>query len=117
MIPAVIFFINNLNFHSGVCNGRCLFLHTPHPGGVDVFEHQAPNNHRAYVHVPNPCIDLSFVPILHPFTFEIDTAVLHMSFCVSNKQIVVFCFLPNKGCPQHFFFIFSWHVSHGHYLF
>jgi hypothetical protein len=67
--PAVIFLINNQNFHSDVLNGSCLFLHTPHPGGVDVFEQQAPNNHCFHVHVPNPCIDLSFARIVHPFAF------------------------------------------------
>ncbi len=114
--PAVIFLINNWNFHSDICNGSCSFLHTPHPGGVDVFEQQAPNNHHVHVHVPNPCINLSFIRIVRPFAFWIYTAILHVSFCVSNNQIIVFCFLPNRGWSQPFF-IFSWHMSHGHYLF
>jgi hypothetical protein len=29
MTPAVIFLINNWNFHSDVCNGSCSFLHAP----------------------------------------------------------------------------------------
>jgi hypothetical protein len=58
--PSVISLINNWNFHSDVCDGSCLFLHTPHPGRVDVFKQQAPNNHHVHVHVPTPCIDLRF---------------------------------------------------------
>jgi hypothetical protein len=68
--PAVIFLINNWNFHSDVCNGSCLFLHTPHPAGVDVFEQQAPNNHSVHVHVPTPCINLSFVCIVCPLALN-----------------------------------------------
>jgi hypothetical protein len=41
---AVIFLTNNWNFHSDVCDGSRSFLHTPHPGGVDVFKQQALNN-------------------------------------------------------------------------
>jgi hypothetical protein len=36
MTPAFIFLTNNRNFHSDVCDGSCSFLHTPHPGGVEV---------------------------------------------------------------------------------
>jgi hypothetical protein len=68
--PAVIFLINNRNFHSDVSNGICSFLHTPHPGEVGVFEQQAPNNHHVHAHVPTSCIDLSFVFIVHPFAFN-----------------------------------------------
>jgi hypothetical protein len=68
--PAVIFLIINQNFHSDVCNGSCSFLHTPHPGGSDVFEQQAPNNRHVHVHVPTPCIELSFVCIVRPFALS-----------------------------------------------
>jgi hypothetical protein len=68
--PAVIFLRNNWNFHSDVCNSSCLFLHTPHHAGVDVFEQQSPNNHSVHMHVSTPCIDLSFVCIVRQLTLN-----------------------------------------------
>ena len=40
--PAVIFLTNNWNFHYDICDGNCLFLHTPHPGGIDVLNNKHP---------------------------------------------------------------------------
>ncbi len=68
--PAVSFPIDNWNVYSDVCEGRCLFLHTPHPDRVDVFKQQAPNNHYVHVHVPTPCINLRFVCIVRPFALN-----------------------------------------------
>jgi hypothetical protein len=82
--PAVIFLINNQNFHSDVCNGSCLFLHTPHPVGVDVFEQQAPNNHSFHVHVPTPCIDLSFVCIVRPLALNRYCGIAYEFLCLKQ---------------------------------
>jgi hypothetical protein len=82
--PAVIFLINNRNFHSDVCNGSCSFLHSPHPAGVDVFEQQAPNNHSVHVHVPTPCIDLSFFWIVHPFALNRYCGIAHEFLCLKQ---------------------------------
>ncbi len=104
MTPVVIFLINNRNFHSDVCDGSCLFLRTPHPAdGVNVFKQQAPSNHHVHVHVPNPCINLRFVCIVRPFALT-RYCSLHVRFYVSNKQIIVVRFPPNRGLLQQFFF-------------
>jgi hypothetical protein len=80
--PAVIFLLNNWNFHSDVCNGSYLFLHAPPPAGVDVFEQQAPNNHSVHVHVPTPCIDLSFVCILCPLALNRYCGIAYEFLCL-----------------------------------
>ncbi len=84
--PAVIFFINNWNFHSNVCNGSCLFLHTPHPAGVDVFEQQAPNDHSVHVHVSTPCINLSFVCIIHPLVLNRYCGIAREFLCLKQAN-------------------------------
>jgi hypothetical protein len=64
--PAVIFLLNNWNFHSDICNGSCSFLHAPHSTVGDVFEQQPINNHSDHVHIPSPCLDSSFICIVPP---------------------------------------------------
>jgi len=56
---------------------RYLFLHTRHPGGVDVFEQQAPNNHCVHVHVPTPCINLSYMCIISPLALNRYCSIAH----------------------------------------
>ncbi len=90
MTPAVIFLINNWNFHSDVYDGSCLFLHTPHPGGVDIFKQQAPNNHHVLVHVPTPCINLSIVCIVRPFALNRYCSVAPEFLCLKPAN---FCLL------------------------
>ncbi len=114
--PAVIFLIKDWNFHSDVCNGSCSFLHAPHPAGGDVFEQQRPNNHSVHVHVPIPCIDSSFVHIVHPLGLNRYCGITREFLFVSNEQIIVFCFPPYRGWLQHFS-VCSRHLWHGHYIF
>jgi hypothetical protein len=79
---------------------------TPHPDGVDVSKQQAPNNHYVHVHDPTPCIDLRFVTIVYPFALNRYCVILHMSFYVSNKQIIDIRFPPNRSLSQQFFYLF-----------
>jgi hypothetical protein len=112
--PAVIFLINNQNFHSDICNGSCLLLHAPYLAGGDVFDQQPPNNHSVHVHVPTSCIDLNFVCIVCPLGLNRYCGIAHEFLFVSDKQIIVFCFPPNRGWLQQFFFISSRHLVQGH---
>ncbi len=84
--PAVIFLINNWNFHSDICNSSCSFLHTSHPAGVDVFEQQAPNNHSVHVHVPTPCINLSFVRIVLPLALNSYCGIAREFLCLKQAN-------------------------------
>jgi hypothetical protein len=99
--PAVIFLINN--FHSDVCNDGCSFLHAPHPTGGDVLEQQPPNNHSVHVHVPTPCIDTSFIHIVHPLDVNRYCGIASEFLFVSDEHIIDFCFPPNRGCVQQYF--------------
>ncbi len=95
--PAVIFLLNNWNFHSDACNGSYLFHHTQHPAGVDVFEQQqAPNNHSVHVHVPTPCIDLSFICIVRPLALNRYCSIACEFLCLKWAN---YCLLlsPNLG--------------------
>jgi hypothetical protein len=115
--PAVIFLINNRKFHSDVCNSSCSFLHTPHPASGDVFEQQAPNNQSIHVHVPTPCINLSFVCMACPLGLNRNCGIAREFLFISDEQIIVFHFPPNRGWLQQFFFVCSQHLLQGHYLF
>jgi hypothetical protein len=84
--PAVIFLIDNWNFYSDVCDGSCLFLHTPHPEWVDVFKQQAPNNHYVHVHVPTPCIELKFVCIIRPFALNRYCGIARELLCLKQAH-------------------------------
>ncbi len=107
--PAVIFLINNRNFHSDIRNGSCSFLHASHPAGGDVFEQQPPNNHSVHVHVPTPCIDSSFIRI---HWAQIDTAGLHVSFCsTQTSKLLSFAFPPIEAGCSSFFCLFAASVA------
>ncbi len=98
--PAVIFLINNRNFHSDVCNGSCLFLHIPYPAGVDVFEQQAPNNHSVHVHVLTPCINSSFVCIVCPLALNRYCGIA-CEFLSQTSKLLFFAFPPiEAGCSS-----------------
>jgi hypothetical protein len=114
--PAVIFLINNQNFHSDVCNGSYSFLHAPHPAGGDVFEQQLPNNHSVHVHVPTPFINSSFVHILCPLGLNRYCGIAREFLFISDEQIIVFAFPPiEAGCSS--FFVCLRHLWQGHYYF
>jgi hypothetical protein len=83
---AVIFITNNWNFNSDVCDGSCSFLHTSHPGGVDVFKQQAPYNHHVHVHVPTPCINLRFVCIIRPFVLNRYCSITREFLCLKQAN-------------------------------
>ncbi len=111
--PAVIFLINNRNFHSDVCNGNgsCSFLHAPHPAGGDVFEQQPPNNHSVHVHVPIPCIDLTFICIICPLGLNRYCSIA-VSFCLSQmSKLLSFAFPPIEAACSSFFCLFTASVA------
>ncbi len=100
---AIIFLTNKWNFHSDICNGSHSFLHAPHPAVGDVFEQQPPNNHCVHVHVPTPCIDLSFICIVRPLDLNRYCGIAREFLFDSDEQITVFCFLPiEAGCSIFF---------------
>jgi hypothetical protein len=113
--PAVSFLIDNRNFYSDVCDGSCLFLHTPHCDWVDVFKQQAPNNHYVHVHVPTPCIDLRFICIVRPFALNRYCCIACEFLSQTSKLLLLAS--PLYRPVAAVFFIFLLHSLQWHYLF